>query len=93
MAYLFYLDGVILPITPAKLTVSIQNQNKTINLINDGQANILKLPALTQISFDFVVPVNKYPFAQNLQSADYYLSLLEKLKTKQINIEAVLNLQ
>ena len=80
--YSFYLDNVLLPITPEKLQIKIKNQNKTVELINFGEANILKLPGLTEISFEFVVPmINKYPFARDVQNADYYLSLMEKLKT------------
>lgn len=81
--YSFYLDNVLLPITPKQLQIKIKNQNKTIELINFGQVNILKTPGLSEISFDFSVPiVGKYPFARELQSADYYFSLLEKLKTQ-----------
>lgn len=80
MAYSFYLDNVILPVTPSKFSVSIQNKNKTIELINDKQVNILKLPGLTDISFEFVLPNSKYPFVSNWQPPQYYLSVLEKLK-------------
>lgn len=80
--YSFYLDGVLLPITPEKLQVSIKNKNSTIELINTGEVNILKLPGLSEISFEFVVPgAAKYPFARESQSPEYYLSLLENLKT------------
>lgn len=79
--YSFYLDGVLLPITPEKLQVIIKNKNNTIELINTGEVNILKLPGLSEISFDFVVPVaSKYPFARDVQSPEYYFSLLENLK-------------
>ena len=81
--YSFYLDNVLLPITPKQLQIKIKNQNKTIELINFGQVNILKMPGLSEISFDFSVPiVGKYPFARELQSPEYYFSLLEKLKTQ-----------
>lgn len=82
MSYTFYLDGVELPITPSKLTTTINNQNKTINLINDGEVNILKLPGLTTISFEFTAPAFRYPFATGeFKSIEYYYSLLETLKT------------
>ena len=81
--YSFYLDNVLLPITPKQLQIKIKNQNKTIELINFGQVNILKTPGLSDISFDFSVPiVGKYPFARELQSVEYYFSVLEKLKTQ-----------
>ena len=79
--YSFYLDGVLLPITPQKMQISIKNQNKTIELINTGEVNILKLPGLSEISFEFVIPLQtKYPFVRDLQSPQYYFSLLENLK-------------
>ncbi len=80
MSYSFYLDNIILPIAPSKFSVSIQNKNKTVELINDKQINILKLPGLTDISFEFVLPNSKYPFVTNWQPPQYYLSVLEKLK-------------
>lgn len=43
MAYSFYLDGVLLPIAPSKLQTKIKNQNKTINLINDGEVTRLEM--------------------------------------------------
>lgn len=34
MAYKMYLGGALMPITPSKVTVKINNQNKTMTLIN-----------------------------------------------------------
>ena len=42
MAYKMYLDGVLMPITPSKVKVKINNQNKTLTLINGEEINILK---------------------------------------------------
>ncbi len=47
--YEFYMDGVRLPVTPSALTIKISNQNKTINLINEGQRNIIKTPGLSKV--------------------------------------------
>ena len=35
MAYDFYMDAMLLPVAPSKLTISIDNKNKTLVLIND----------------------------------------------------------
>ncbi len=81
--YEFYMDGVRLPVTPSALTIKISNQNKTINLINEGQRNIIKTPGLSKYSFNALLPNREYPFAcypNGYQSAQYYMSLLEKLK-------------
>lgn len=81
MAYTFYLDGVQLPVTPSKLETKIKNNNKTINLINEGDVNILKLPGLTELSFEAMLPQVNYPFATSTRKASYYLNKLEDLKT------------
>lgn len=83
MAYIMYLDGVALPVTPSKLQMKIKNQNKTINLINEGEINILKSAGLTEISFDATIPQVKYPFAiysSGFRKADFFLDKFEKLK-------------
>lgn len=86
MAYLFYLDKVLLPIAPSKLQIKITNQNSTLNLINDGEVSILKKAGLSEVSFDVLLPNVNYPFASyndGFQKAIYYLDKLEELKTSQ----------
>ena len=81
--YEFYMDGVRLPVTPSALTIKISNQNKTINLINEGQRNIIKTAGLSKISFSALLPNREYPFARysgGYQPAQYYMSKLESLK-------------
>ena len=83
MAYYFYLGNVLLPIPPSKLELKISNNNKTYNLINYSQINVLKNPGLSSLEFEVVLPNTKYPFAMyknNFQNAKYYLSVLENLK-------------
>lgn len=83
--YDFYINGVLLPIAPSDMKVKIKNQNTTVNLINDGEVNILKSPGLTEYSFDVLLPNAKYPFAKytsGYKAAKYYLDKFEKLKVK-----------
>lgn len=80
MAYTFYLDGVQLPVAPSKLETKIKGKNKAITLINEGEVNVLKMPGLTEISFEALIPQVSYPFASNYQKASAYLNKLEKLK-------------
>ena len=83
MAYYFYLGNVLLPIPPSKLELKISNNNKTYNLINYSQINVLKNPGLSSLEFEVVLPNTKYPFAMyknNFQIANYYLGVLENLK-------------
>ena len=58
--YQFYMDGVLLPVTPKSMTLKISNQNETITLINEGEVNIAKLPGLSKISFEALLPNRLY---------------------------------
>ena len=49
MSYKFILADNILPITPNEIRITINNKNKTIDIINLGEANILKMPGLSTI--------------------------------------------
>lgn len=84
MAYNLYLDGVLFPVTPSKITVKINGKNETVTLINEGEANILKAAGLTDIEFELLLPNVKYPFAvypKKYRPAKFYLEKLEELKT------------
>lgn len=63
--YLVYLDQTQLPVAPSAISIKIANENKTITLINEGEVNILKSPGLSKISFDALLPNQKYPFARD----------------------------
>lgn len=79
--YIFYLDGILVPITPSSITTKINNKNKVITLINDGDFNILKEEGLKEFTFDMCLPAYKYPFARGvLLPINYYLNMLNFLK-------------
>lgn len=79
--YIFYLDGILVPITPASITTKINNKNKVVTLINDGDFNILKEEGLKEFTFDMCLPAYKYPFARGvLLPINYYLNMLSFLK-------------
>lgn len=75
MSYTCYLNGVQWP-TPEKLTVKIKGQNKTLILLNEGEINFLRAPGLTEIVVPFTMPM-----LSGTRSPEYYLNILEKLKT------------
>ena len=84
MSYYFFMGKVQLPVPPAKLQLKISNKNKTLDLINQGEINIAKIPGLTEVSFEVLLPNVKYPFAsyfEGFRGADYFLEHFEKLKT------------
>ena len=78
-----YLNGVQMPVTPSKLTVKIKGQNKTLNLVNDGEINFLRSPGLTEITVEVLLPMlQAYHFASypsGYRPPDYYLSAFERM--------------
>lgn len=84
--YDFYLNRCLLPIAPPKLTVKINNANKTVTLIDEGQINLLKKAELTDLEFECRIPQEPCPFAvykSGFKGADYFLDYFEALKTDQ----------
>ena len=82
--YEFYLDRCLLPVTPSKLEVKINNANHTMTLINEGEINVLKQAGLTDVEFTCEIPQVKYPFAvykEGFRGADYFLDYFESLKS------------
>lgn len=83
--YDVYLDRCLLPVTPEKIEMKINNANTTMTLISEGEINILKKAGLTDIDFECLIPQVKYPFASyksGFRSAEYFLEYFERLKTK-----------
>lgn len=94
MSYDFYIGTMLLPVAPGKLTVKINNGNKTYNLMNEGEINVLKLPGLTEIDFEILFPNTAYPFAiykNGFQKASVYLEELELLKTQKQTFQFIVS--
>lgn len=87
MAYSFFLVSdnkkVQLPIAPSDLTISVNGRNETIDLMNEGEVNLLKSPGLTEISFTALIPqVTKYPFTVVHEPIDTYVGFLNEMLEK-----------
>lgn len=94
MPYYMYIEKVLFPVTPGKISIKIENKNKTITLIDEGEVNLIKTPGLTDITInELILPsLQIYPFAnyeyyknrhkQKFKNAKYYLEKLEAWKKK-----------
>lgn len=83
MSYACYLDGVQMP-TPSKLTVKVKNKNSTLVLLNEGEINFLRMAGLTEIVVPFTFPM------LTGRGPDYYLGVLEQLKTSREHTQFIL---
>ena len=82
----FYINGVLLPIAPSSLKITINDKDEEIDLANGGTMSVLNQPGLTKYSFSFRAPNTRYPFAmynKGYMEAPAFLSLLGKLKMSQ----------
>lgn len=86
MAYEFYFGNLPLPVAPSKLQLKIGNTNKTHTLIDGSEINVLKLPKLTEVSFDLLIPAVHYSFAvyknNEFKPIEYFIETFEALKTQ-----------
>lgn len=84
MAYTFYLNRVMMPITPPSMSVTTPNKNETIELIDGSEINVLKEPGLKTFQFELVLPQIEYPFANykngKFRKAKEYLDEFKTLK-------------
>ncbi len=94
MAYALYFGNTLLPVAPGKISMKINNQNKTVELINEGEVNILKSPGLSDLSFELLLPNVQYSFAQypatGFRNAKYYLDIIEQYKIKKEPFQFIL---
>lgn len=79
VGYHFFVDDLELPYAPSELNVNIDSNNKTVELINGNEINILKDPKLQEISFDVELPRVQYPFANELVDPKVYIDHFNKL--------------
>ena len=68
MPYYMFIQKVLFPVTPPKMTIKVNGNNKTINLINEGEVNLTKTPGLSDIQIDdLMLPaIQYYPFTNKL---------------------------
>lgn len=89
--YHFFVGDLELPYAPSELTINIGGNNKTVELINGKELNILKNPKLTEIEFDIELPRGRqYPFANKLVSSKTYTDYFEKLMLNKLVVPLVI---
>jgi len=84
MAYYMFMGSMQIPIPSPAISLRVNGNNETVNLLNKGEVNIIKTAGLSDISFKIMLPNANYPFNESLifksKKAKYYLDALEKMK-------------
>lgn len=64
--YQVFLNKLALPVAPSQINIEVGGRNEVVELIDGSQLPILKAPSLANISFDILLPYQKYPFVSDL---------------------------
>ncbi len=84
--YYFYMDGILFPVAPSKMSTKHNNKNRVINLVNEGEVNILKESGLKEFSFEMLIPAQEYSFSRYVGGVflpiQYFLTVLYTLKKR-----------
>ena len=83
--YDVYFDKCLLPVTPEKISININCNNKSVVLIDEGEIKFLKKAGLTDIEFEAEIPQVKQPYAVykgGFKQAGYFFDYFEELKTE-----------
>ncbi|URN83967.1 LysM peptidoglycan-binding domain-containing protein [Acetobacterium wieringae] len=95
MSYLVYLNKILLPVTPGEISIHAPGKNETFELIDGSEVNILRAPGLEEITFDFMLPQTRYPFAvyqkNRFQTAEYYIKKFSDLRAKKTPFQFILS--
>jgi nucleoid-associated protein YgaU len=90
MAYEIYINDMLLPLPPEKIPIKYGGQNKTVNLINGEEINLVKPFGLAEISIDVIIPQMDYPSAVwdgSIDGAEDFLEKLQELREEQTPFE------
>lgn len=104
--YSFSLDGEVLPVTPQKVTWTIDNKNETVTTVDGLVHSINHKPGLTKVAFDIAIPTGTYnrnnvgdtnilPYSNATEYKDptYYINFLNQYKadSKKKSMEFVIS--
>lgn len=81
--YDMYFGDMVFPVAPEEIKIKINGNNKTYELINEGELNVLKIAKLSTVEFEALLPAIPYPFAtypNGFKTPGWFLNRLEELK-------------
>lgn len=80
--YMLYIDHVLFPVAPEKIVTVTEVGNKTVELVDGSFVSRIGGRGLKKISFELLLPMCQYPFAQyenGFRDAGYYMDELERI--------------
>ena len=89
--YKFFVGEMELPYAPSELKVTMDTNNKTVELINGDEINILKQPKLREIEFEIELPRGRqYAFANKLLPPKKYIDYFNKILANKTPVDLII---
>ena len=95
--YRFYLKQgetqFFFPVTPSQVQTKVGNCNQTVQILQMGQANLLKNAGLEEVRFKALFPGRQYHFVQveeGFREPSYFLERLKDFKKAQKPVQLII---
>lgn len=86
-------EGFMLPVLPEKIEFNEDGDNKTYNIVNIGEINIINKLKLTEISFESYFPLNYGPYtsvsSEKFFSPSFYFPKIREQREKKQKIRFI----
>jgi LysM repeat protein len=97
MTYKMYLgindgdEGFKIPVLPEKIEFNESGDNKSFDIVNLGEVNIINLPKLTSVNFESYFPLNRGPYvsSEELFKPSVYISKIREWRNKKQKIRFI----
>lgn len=83
--YMLYIDDVLFPVAPGKIVFETEMDNRTYTLVDGSCVSQPGGKGLRKISFDLLLPMSEYPFAQYEEgfcNGEYYVEHLNRIASE-----------
>lgn len=82
--YSVYINNILMPVTPDKITQKFSGRSETIDLINGGEVTQIKKCGLAEITMECLIPWTEYPSAiyrnNTFRNQEYYLAKFKAMR-------------
>ncbi|MBQ8002919.1 MAG: LysM peptidoglycan-binding domain-containing protein [Clostridia bacterium] len=88
--YMVYIDNILFPVAPSRIVSETEFENKTYTLIDGSRVNRPGGKGLRKFSFELLLPMSKYPFAQyeeQFYDAEYYVEQLRRIGSENRDVK------
>ena len=86
-------EQILLPVTPSEMETKTGSRNKAVYVLNFGEMNLAKKPALQEIRFTVLLPGRRYPFVQvedGFHEPEYFLNHFKEYKMTAKPVQMIL---